>query len=102
MLEMIFRCQSTQCSLQCVCFALLAWSEIWNLNLCGVVCLCVQIQTFVLHIPFPLSLCLSQPRGRAGGRVCCFSAGRGAEVRRTVTYGTVLSDIHSLALPHAH
>lgn len=32
--------------------------------------------------------------------MCCFSAGRGAEVRRTVTRGAVLSHILSLTLPH--
>lgn len=74
-----------------------------------------QIQMFVclfvfhifLSLPcLPLSLSLflscSQPRGRAGGRVCCFSAGGGDEMRRTVTRGACLSDIHPLTLPPTH
>lgn len=100
MLAVINKCQNTQCSLQCPCFALLAWSEIC---ICVVLRVCVsKLNPNLFFTSLFVSLCVSQPRGRAGGRVCCFRAGRGAEVRRTVTHGTVLSDMHSLALPHAH
>lgn len=77
----------------------------WNLQ-----CLSVQITSKCLFVylfftSFPLSLpclllSLSQPKGRAGGRVCCFSAGD--EMRRTVTRGACLSDIHPLTLPPTH
>lgn len=55
-----------------------------------------------LHLSPSLFLSLSQPKGRAGDRVCCFSAGGGDEMRRTVTRGACLSDIHPLALPPTH
>lgn len=76
----------------------------------GVKCLSVQITSKCLFVylfftSFPLSLpclllSLFQPKGRAGGRVCCFSAGD--EMRRTVTRGACLSDIHPLTLPPTH
>lgn len=79
----------------------------WNLQ-----CLSVQITSKCLFVylfftSFSLSLpclllSLSQPKGRAGGRVCCFSAGGGDEMRRTVTRGACLSDIHPLTLPPTH
>lgn len=80
----------------------LAWSEIYNVWVSKShpnVCLFICFSHRSLSLPC-LLLSLSQPKGRAGGRVCCFSAGD--EMRRTVTRGACLSDIHPLTLPPTH
>lgn len=81
-----------------VYFVSLACIEMCTCN--GVFVCLNEIQIFLTyhHISLSLFLAFSQPRGRTGGRVCCFSAARGADVRRTRTHGSVLSDIHFLTL----
>lgn len=62
-----------------------------------------QMQVFFFTSLHLLSLSFSvsvfQPRGRTGGRVCCFSTGGGAE-EDSDTWSCPVR--HSLTLPHTH
>lgn len=96
------QCFWTQLNLLCV-----AGME-WNLQ-----CLSVQITSKCLFVCLfftlsPLSSSLSQPKGRAGGRVCCFSAGDDEEDGDTWSLSSTdpaaytLKEWHTRTLPHKY